>query len=107
MDLGIIKNNQVIHQIGQRKDAIISLILFIAFFAIVGDYLINAKKPDESGFVSIVNSYEKYDKMLKGDNLKELAENEQFIELKYNEKLDSFIQKTTPTRRDDVFAEIF
>ncbi len=106
MDLGIIKNNQIIGQIGQRKDAIVSVILFILFFAIAGNHLLNIKEPDENSSALIANPYEKYDRMLKGDNLKALTENEQFIELRYNEKLDSFIQKTEPSRRDDIFEEI-
>lgn len=106
MDLEIIKNNKIISQIRQRKDAIVSMILFILFFVIVGNHLLNIKEPDKSGSASIINPYEKYDRMLKGDNLKTLTENKQFIELRYNEKLDSFIQKTKPSKRDDIFEEI-
>lgn len=106
MDLGIIKNNQIIGQIRQRKDAIISVILFILFFVIAGNHLFGIKKPDENASVANANPYEKYNSMLKGDNLKALTGDERFIELRYNEKLDSFIQKTKPSRRDDIFQEV-
>lgn len=107
MDLGIIKNNQIIGQIRQRKDAIISVILFILFFVIAGNHLFGIKKPDENASVANANPYEKYNSMLKGDNLKELTENQNFIDLRYNEKLDTFIQKTEPSKRDDIFEEIY
>jgi len=106
----MLHNENLMNEVRGKKDTIFSLVIFIVFLSIAGYYsmAMNVIEDEIKDYAEIsVNPYEKYEKMMTGAGIKNLVANEQFKEYKYNDKLDSLIQKSMPNSRDNLFGATF
>ena len=102
--------DNLMNEIKNRKDTLFALFIFAIFVAVAAYYSLSAvvTEKDIKDYSNIsMNPYEKYERMMNGVGIKNLVENEQFKEFKYNDKLDNLIQNSNPNTRDNLFDESF
>lgn len=110
MNIKMLHSENLMNEVREEKDTIFSVVIFIIFLSIAGHYLLsmNVGETEIKDYAGIsANPYEKYEKMMTGVGIKSIIENKQFKEYKYNDKLDSLIQKSSPNIRNNLFNETF
>lgn len=106
----MLHSENLMTEIKNKKDTLFSVLMFAIFFAIVVYYLFSIVVTEDNirDYADIrANPYEKYEKMMSGEGIKSLIGNKQFMEFRYNDKLDDLIQKSGPNTRDNLFNETF
>lgn len=110
MNFPVIKNEKIISDLRSKKDDVFAVIIFVVFLSVFGYYVfsINVTEQDIKDYDNISkNPYEKYENMMRGAGIKNLMQNDEYKLFRYNNKLDNLIQKSSPSKRDDVFDETF
>lgn len=110
MNFQMLQNENLMAEIKNKKDTFFSLAIFVIFILVAWYYLFSMAvgEQDMSDYADIsMNPYEKYERMMSGEGIRGLVENEQFMEFKYNDKLDDLIQKSTSNERGNPFDETF
>ena len=102
-----LNKEKILKSINNRKNFLVSLVVFVLFFFIGITYLGNVDPKIESvpNYSELIrNPYESYEKITERRNIKKLISNEQFIEMEYDENL---VRIKEPEERGDLFLKSF